>query len=124
MTLQRDLTPEEHDRFMKSTIGEPITSFKVYETNMINEKELREEWEKYKKDMEGRPYAGDPFLDFFLSKFHSHTKEVIEKIKKWAEQNSEEISDSYPFPSSYDQSDFTSLPDLLAFLASLEDNKK
>ena len=91
MILQRDLTPEEHDRFMKSTKGEPITSFKVYETNMTNEKEIREQilntMEKldmvyrFVDDYENVDEQDKARYKILESLLHSHTKEVVDAIK-------------------------------------------
>lgn len=45
---------------------------------------VRERWEKYKKDIEGRPYAGDPTLDFLLSEidkvYNGAIKEALEIV--------------------------------------------
>ena len=49
--------------------------------------------------------------------FHSHTKEVVDSIKKWA--NEEEINNRI-----FGQDGMVSYIGLLEFLASLEDNKK
>lgn len=168
MTLQRDLTPEEHDRFMKSKVGEPITSFKVYETNMtnenladqqqykplndldmqksqqvpmINEKELREEFDKKfgfgedpilcEEDIDD-PWTTESIADFLISKLHSHTKEVVREIYRRARKEID-LSAQMNRPiavmqmvaiQTYAIENGIDLDELRASVASLEDNKK
>lgn len=62
------------------------------------------------------------WIEKFLASSNKRiAQQVVEKVRGWAEDNSKEISDSYPFDLKYDNSDFVSESDLLSFLKTLQD---
>lgn len=99
---------------------------------MTNEKELREEFIKEFLHTENDEQELDSMSDFWLSKLHSHTKEVVEKIKSIPVLHRDIILRSQMndleavkyYPSSAKNALLIPRDEVLDLLASLEDNKK
>lgn len=91
---------------------------------MTNEKELREEFYKefpesmfhcYRCECGGPTDMPEHIADFWLSKLHSHTKEVVEKFPVTFTKKVHKLNGEIEYENYINKDDL---------LASLEDNKK